>query len=422
VDAICVNVGWHEAQVPQIVTKVPRGVFAYLARDIKARVQIPVIASHRINDPEIARFLIANEFCDMVAIGRGLIADPEFPNKVAVGRDREIIHCVACAQGCFDHLMVMKPVECLCNPRAGHEYEPLPRKTVNPKKILVAGGGAAGMAAAVAAAERGHQVLLAEQSMRLGGQLFLAGAPPGRGEFRILADDLVERVSHQKVTVQLNTRVTKEMVEREKPDVVIVACGGKPVTPPIPDVDQKHVVQAWDLLAGKATAGRNVVVIGGGSVGIETALMLAEEGTLSGEELKFLLVNSATKVEKLRDLATKGVKQIAVVEMTGTFGANFGKSTRWSMLQDLERTGIKTYPKAKVAEITGKAVRLEQDGRMFEIPADTVILAVGTRSENSLVADLKELGIACRVVGDASSPGTVFSANHQGYQAGIAID
>ena len=160
VDALCINVGWHEAQVPQIVTEVPRGVFGYLARGIKELVSIPVIASHRINDPDLARGMIADGFCDMVAVGRALIADPFFPEKARSGHEADIVHCVACGQGCLDNLFKMKAVECLCNPRAGYERSRAISKTGSPLNVTVVGGGAAGMSAAIAAAERGHRVTL----------------------------------------------------------------------------------------------------------------------------------------------------------------------------------------------------------------------------------------------------------------------
>lgn len=421
VDALCVNVGWHEAQVPQIVTKVPRGAFAYLARDMKKRVSIPVIASHRINDPKIARLLISQNFCDMVAIGRALIADPWFPEKARTGREDEIVHCVACGQGCFDNLFKMKPVECLCNPRAGHEYLEQPAKTAHAKKVLVVGGGVAGMSAALAAAEQGHRVSLHEQGLQLGGQLHLAGAPPGRGEFLVFGDDLARRLARHDIKVVLNSSVDREVLARELPDQLILATGGEPVTPAIAGVDGDNVVQAWDVLAGKVETGRKVVIIGGGAVGIETALLLAEHGTLSGEELKFLLVNGAVAPEKLYQLATEGTKELVVVEMAGTLGANFGKSTRWGMLQDVSRLGIQTLMQAKVLEILDSGVRIERGGQEQLLPADNVVLAVGTRSSNPLEKAAGELGIPCQVVGDALAPGTVFEANHQGYNAGKNI-
>ena len=422
VDALCVNVGWHEAEVPQIVTKVPRGVYGFLARDIKQLVDVPVIASHRINDPETARYLITNDFCDMVAIGRGLIADPEFPRKAEAGREKDIVHCVACGQGCFDHIFKMKPVECLCNPRAGHEHEPVPPKSASPRKVLVVGGGVAGMSVAMAAAERGHAVTLVEKSMRLGGQLHLAGAPPGRSEFLVLAEDLGRKLAGYPVKVVLNRAVDATFLKQEQPDVVILASGGKPIIPKIDGADLPHVVQAWDVLSRKVSTGKKVVLIGGGAVGVETALMLREEGTISGEELKFLLVHSAVSQDKLLDLATKGVKEVSLIEMTDKVGANFGKSTRWGMLQDIVKTGIHTLESATVVRITDSSVVYEKGGERGEIEADTVVLAVGTVPEHSLADDIRALGLKFMTGGDASDPATVFEANHQGWRAGLSIE
>ncbi|HMA84108.1 MAG TPA: NADH:flavin oxidoreductase, partial [Desulfosalsimonadaceae bacterium] len=207
VDALCINVGWHEARVPQITTSVPRGAFAYLSRGIKDVVEVPVIASHRINDPETAREMIADSMCDMVAMGRSLIADPDLPEKCRTRREKEIIHCVACAQGCFDNLFKLKHVECLCNPIAGHECEISCEVAETPKKVMIIGGGAAGMNAAIAASDRGHDVTLYEKSGYLGGQLYLAAAPPGREEFAELARDLENQVSIRNIKVCLNTGV-----------------------------------------------------------------------------------------------------------------------------------------------------------------------------------------------------------------------
>lgn len=421
VDALCVNVGWHEALVPQIVTKVPRGAFAYLSRDLKKKVSIPVIASHRINDPILARSLIKDEFCDMVAVGRALIADPLFPEKSRTGREEDIIHCVACGQGCFDNIFKMKAVECLCNPRVGHEYEELPTKTKAPKKVMVVGGGVAGMSAAIAASEQGHRVNLYEKGMRLGGQLHLAGAAPGREEFLGFSDDLANLLSNLDVQIVLNVAVDEDLLRSQEPDVLILATGGQSITPAIPGVEMNHVVHAWDVLAGNAETGRRVVVIGGGAVGVETALMLAEEGTLSGAEIKFLLVHGAVPPEKLYQLATEGAKEVAIVEMLDRLGANFGKSTKWGMLQDVERYDIKPLVATEVVEITERGLKVTSGGEVTELAADSVVLAVGTRSYNPLEETAKKLGLDYQLVGDAQAPATVLEANHHGYRVGIAI-
>ena len=419
VDGLCINVGWHEARVPQITTSVPRGAFGYLSRGIKEVVDVPVIASHRINDPEIAREMIADSMCDMVAMGRSLIADPDLPEKARTGREKEIIHCVACAQGCFDNLFKLKHVECLCNPLAGHECEISCEVAQTPKKVMVIGGGAAGMNAAIAASDRGHDVTLYEKSNHLGGQLYLAAAPPGREEFAELARDLENQISIRNIKICLNSCVDAALIDQEKPDHIILASGAVPMTPPIPGIELPHVVQSWDVLSGKSYTGRKVVIVGGGAVGVETALFLAEKGTLSAETLKFLFVNQAEGPEVLYEMATKGTKQVTVIEMMEKIGKDFGKTTRWGMLQDVSRYGVQSRVATKALEITEKGIRIETENGPEEILADTVVLSVGARSDNDLQQLIESKGIACTVAGDAGSVGMAFDAVHQGFKAGL---
>lgn len=420
-DALCINVGWHEARVPQIVASVPRGAFAYLSRGIKEVVNVPVISSHRINDPATIRELLDNGMCDMVAMARPLIADPSLPNKTQAGHEQEIVHCVACAQGCFDNIRKLKSVECLCNPRAGHEKESLIEKAAIPMKIMVVGGGAAGMSAALAACERGHAVRLYEKSGRLGGQLFLAGAPTGREEFAELAKDLQQQVAISTIRVLLNQPVDKELIERENPDAVILATGAIPVTPPIPGANLPHVAQAWDVLQGKTHTGRRVVVIGGGAVGVETALYLAEKGTISGETLKFLLVNRAESPDTLFELATRGAKEIVMIEMMDKIGRDIGGTTRWTILQDMARRRIDIRTATMALEITATGVKVKSGGAVEDIPADTVVLAAGARSYNPLQEMLAKKGIRHEVIGDAKKIALAFDAIHQGFAAGRSL-
>jgi 2,4-dienoyl-CoA reductase (NADPH2) len=421
-DALCVNVGWHEARVPQITAAVPKGAFAYLSRGIKEVVHVPVIASHRINDPATARELIANGMCDMVAMGRSLIADPELPQKAKEGREEDILHCIACAQGCFDNLFKLKHVECLCNPKAGYECDGGCGIAEIQKKVLVVGGGAAGLSAALAAAERGHRVILYEKTKQLGGQLHLAAAPPGRDEFLHLVRDLEAKVKAvQNITVTLNQAVNETIIDTEKPDHILLASGAIPLSPPIHGADLPHVVQAWDVLAGKVNTGQRVVIIGGGAVGVETALFLSEKGTLSGEVLKFLLLNKAEPADVLYEMAIKGTKQVTLVEMIEAIGKDFGKSTRWGMLQDVKRFGIQSMANAKALEITSTGVRVESEGRTQELAADTVVLAAGSKPENRLAETIDNKGISFDVIGDANQIGMAFDAIHQGYQTGIQL-
>lgn len=417
-DAISVNVGWHEARVPQIVAAVPRGVFAYLARGIKEQVRVPVMAGHRINDPATARELIADGMCDLVAMGRALIADPALPEKARTRRDKQIIHCVACAQGCFDNLFKLKPVECLCNPRAGREKTAPVAPAAVRRNLLVVGGGPGGMSAALAAAETGHAVTLVEKRERLGGQLDLAGAPPGRDEFLELAADLERRLAASPVRVVLSQTVDDAYIAQALPEGVILATGAVPAALPIPGTDRPHVCQAWEVLRNQVVTGRQVVVVGGGAVGVETALFLAEKGTLSGDGVKFLLVNRAEDPQDLYELATRGTKTVTLVEMRDKLGQDIGRTTRWGLLQDLKRAGVETRTSALALEITAGGLRIEAGGQTEEIPADSVVLAIGVKSHNPLEESLKQRAIAYRVVGDARTPGWAFDAIHQGFAAG----
>ena len=421
VDALNINVGWHEARVPQIVTAVPRGVFGYLSKGIKDLVDVPVISGHRINDPVTAREMIADGLCDMVAMGRPLIADPYLPEKARSGRENEIIHCIACAQGCFDNLFKLKPVECLCNPKAGHEKETAVEKTNAPKKVMVVGAGAAGMSAALSAHEIGHTVTLYEKGDQLGGQLYLASAPPGREEFAELAKDLEHQIALSSITVVLNQNVDEAFIEAENPDAVILASGAVPIIPPIDGADLPHAVQAWDVLQERVATGQRVVIIGGGAVGVETALYLAEKGTLSAEAVKFLLVNQAEDPETLYRLATRGTKDIVVVEMIDKMGKDIGKTTRWGILQDLSRKGIASRTATKALEITETGITVEVDGKTEQIPADTVVLAAGASSFNPLKEVLDKKDIPVQIVGDAGQVGLAFDAVHSGFAAGRNI-
>ncbi len=417
VDALNVNVGWHEAMIPQIVTNVPRGVYAYLARSVKEKVSIPVIACHRINDPLTAEELISDGFCDMVSIGRALIADPYFPKKIYEGREQDIIHCTACAQGCFDNLFKMKSVECLCNPRAGHETERLVEKTLKPLKILIVGGGAAGMMAALTAFEAGHNVTLYEKGAELGGQLNIAGVPGGREEFKVLSDDLKWQVYKAGIKVKLNTEVTEEIIDKEKPDYIILATGALPVKPPIKGVELPHVIDAWEILKKNPVVGKNVVIIGGGAVGVEVALFLAEKGTLSPEAVKFLLVHRVEKPEYLYEMSIKGTKNVTIIEMLPEIGTNFGKSTRWVMLQELLRHRVNVLTGKKVTEIKEDVVIFTEDGETKEVVVDTVVIAVGSKSYNPLEEIIIKKGVKYAVVGDALKVGFAFDAIHSAFEA-----
>lgn len=421
VDALCIKGNWHESRMPQLTPNVPRGAFAYLARNVKNMVDVPVIASHRIHSPGVGRELIKDGFCDMVAMGRSIIADPYMPEKARLGKEDEIVHCIACGQGCFDSIFKLEHVKCMCNPKAGFEKEKKIEKTDEPKKVMVIGGGAAGMSAALAACEKGHDVCLYEKSSKLGGQLYLAATPPGREEFLELAADYSTQIELSDVKVVLNKEVDPFVLDEEKPDFVVLATGAEPITPPVKGVDLPHVVQAWDVLLGKAETGKEVVVIGGGAVGVETAMFLSEKGTLSAEAIKFLVVNQTETPEKIFELATRGSKEVTIIEMMDKIGNGIGRSTKWVMMQEMRRQNISARTGTKALEITDTHVKVQCGGETELIPADTVVLASGAKPVTSLEEILKAKGIEYKIAGDASGIALAMDAVHGGFDLGRAI-
>ena len=422
VDLINVTGGWHETRIPQLPMSLPRGGLAYLAAGVKKQVSVPVVSCNRINDVFVADEILRMGMADLIGMARGLIADPYLPEKAASGHFDQISHCIACNQGCFDHVMYLKPVTCTINPRAGRELElPLDMARVT-KRVAVVGGGPAGMKAAVTAANRGHQVTLFEKTDGLGGQLNLAAVPPGREEFWTAIEDLDSQLEEEGVEVLLETEATARMLKDGDFDVIVIATGGRPVVPPIPGIDLPHVVMAWDVLEGKADpAGERVVIIGGGAVGAETAMYVGSMGTISGDTLQFLLLNQGETVETLEQLSSRGVKDVTLVEMLPKVCRDVGISTRWTLLQDLRNLGIEMIRNAPARRIEADGVVVEVDGEERKLPADVVIVAAGTCPVNDLYEELKDAGPEVFLIGDAREARKAFEAIREGLETALTI-
>lgn len=421
-DAINVTGGWHETHVPQLTMGVPRGTYLYLARRIREAVSVPVIASNRLSDPRLAEAALRDGAADFINLARPLIADPELPNKVMAGQPDEVVRCVACNQGCFDHVFLGKPITCMVNPRAGREHRVQVSKAERPKRVLVVGGGPGGMMAALTAARRGHAVTLMERQARLGGQLRLASATTERSELGLLVQDIERQIVAQGVRVQLGTAATVETILKAGPEAVVLATGARPKAgPDIPGVDLPHVVQAWEVLAGDALLGRRVVVVGGGPVAVDTARELSQRGTLDGESLRFLFVNEAETPETLRTLCLSGTHQVTLVEMKPKAGEGIGKSTRWSLMQDLERFAVQILVETRVTRITPEAVEVQSPTETTLLPADSVVLALGADPNEALLAELQGQVEPLLVIGDAKGPRRAFDAIHEGFEAAMSL-
>jgi 2,4-dienoyl-CoA reductase (NADPH2) len=264
-------------------------------------------------------------------------------------------------------------------------------------------------------------VTLFEREEKLGGQLHLAGVPAMRGEFHQAARDLERQARAAGVQVKLGKAADRGQVRRGKPDAVVVATGARPIIPDIPGARSGHVVTAWDLLAGKVAVGKEVVIIGGGAVGCETALHLCEKGTLDGDVLRFLAFNRAESWEVLERLITRGWRKVTIVEMLERIGQDIGLSTRWAMLQDLHRYGVRVVTGAKAREILPDGVIVERVDKTDRIPCDSVVLAMGSRPVQDLVDSLAGMVPEIHVVGDAKGPRKALDAIWEGYDVGRTI-
>jgi 2,4-dienoyl-CoA reductase (NADPH2) len=421
VDLFNVTGGWHETRVPQLTMFVPRKGFVYLAQGIKSAVSAPVLSSNRINDPYLADEILRNGHADLVTMARGLLADPDLLAKAREGRSDQICHCVACNQGCFDAVFQNRPVTCLVNPRAGKEAETRLTPAAQVKKVLVIGGGPAGMKAACTAAERGHQVTLAERANELGGQLLLNRHIPGRKEMVTAAIDLTNNLRALHVNTLLRKEVYKEFVKEMEPDVVILATGASPLLPNIPGIETEGVVTAWDVLSGKANVGENVVIVGGNAVGLETAIYLADQGTLPPEVLHFLVANRAESWETLERLVNRGSKHVTVVEIMKKPGQDIGGSTRWTVMMELRRLGVNILTGAKAARIGPEGVEIEKGEDRNLLPADSVVIAAGAKSDNRLLAEIEDLVPEIHTIGDAREPRNALEAIKEGFLTGLRI-
>lgn len=393
VDLIHVSAG--SGETPATVIKMippgstPRGCYSDFAAAVKTKVRVPVIAVGRINTPEIAEQILREGKADIVATGRALIADPHWPNKALRGELGQIRRCIGCNQGCMEMLVQEKTVSCLYNPEVGREGEmpPASRK----KKVWVVGGGPGGMEAAVIAASRGHDVELYEKDGQVGGQCFLAERPPGKEEFSAVREFLVKELEREKVSIHLNEKVKAEKIIRSRPDVLILATGSLPLIPEIPGIKGKNVVTAWDVLKGKKV-GKEVVVAGGGLVGVETALFLSKKS-----------------------------KRVILIEMLEEIAQDAGPLNRARLKEELRETEIEVKCKTKLVRIGQRGITVQGETGEYEIPTETVVLALGAKSQNLLFQKLEGKVPEIYSVGDCVSPRKMIDAIHEGYEVASKI-
>jgi len=364
----------------------PRGCLVHLAEGIKKAVNVPVIAVGRINNPELAERILEEGKADLIGLGRELLADPEFPRKAAEGRVDDIRMCTGC-NVCIDRVLYrLLDARCSINAALGREEQFTIKPAGFAKKVLIVGGGPAGMEAARVAALRGHDVTLYERDNKLGGQMWLAAKPPGKGEWLTTIEYLSNQVRKLGVKIELGKEVTPELVQELRPDVVIIATGAKPLIPNIPGVKGGNVVTADDVLREKVAVGEKVVIVGGGVVGVETADYLLEKG-----------------------------KRVVVVEKLKTVASDMVEPNRTYILMKLRENGVEILTETRVEEITERGVVVYGKGGRRTFEADTVVLAVGREPNNELIRALRFVVPELYAVGDCLIPRKIEDAIRDGF-------
>ncbi len=369
----------------------PDGTLAYLARAVKGSVNIPVITVAKIRDPKLAEKILKNGEADFVAVGRTLLADPEWPNKVKEERFDEINPCIACNQGCISRLFAQQDVWCTVNPETGREGE-FAKPAAKKKTVVVVGGGPAGLSAAKTVALRGHRVTLYEKEEKLGGQLFAAEAAPHRQGWQELREALVRDVKKLGVDLRLGSEFTPADLGAEKPDAVILATGSIATKPKIPGIGRTNVVTSRDLLEGRMEAKGGVVVVGGGCAGAQTAEYLAEKG-----------------------------HDVHIIEAAGAIAADAPVDDRFLLLGRLDRLKVKIHTETALMSIGPNSVTVESPSGSKMMPADTVVLCLGSYPSDGITAELKTLVKEVLVVGDAVSARRVTEAVAEGALAALAL-
>ena len=364
------------------------------AQQIKELVHIPVILTNRINDPRMADTLLMMNKADFIGMARGSLADPFLPVKARQGHLSNIRYCIGCLQGCEQKLFEGTSITCLVNPRIGLEYESELTPVETPKKVLVIGGGPGGLMAAETAARRGHRVTVYEKKADLGGQFKSAAYPIGKGELATFISSARQNLSDMQVPIHLNTEVTPELLEAEKPDAIIVATGAHPLMPPIPGIDGSHVVTAEDVLLGNVTVPAGpVVVCGGGEVGGEVAQFVAESHP-----------------------------DVTILEMQPDILNDMMVFTRRCLLSYLKDARVRVLTHAKVQKIEDdKVTYLDQAGQSVSLPAAAVISAFGYRAYNPLEAAARSVCENVQVIGGAVKAGNALTAIAEGYKAAMAL-
>ncbi len=406
-DMIHTGVGWHESSVPTIAASVPRAAWAAAVRNIKQAVSIPVMASNRINTPEVAEALIAAGDADLVSMARPLLADPDFALKARLGQGDLISPCIACNQACLDRIFTERPATCMVNPVAGRELEFQEGKAARSRRIAVVGAGPAGLAFTVNAVRRGHSVELFEADRELGGKLNMARQVPGKNEFNELLRYFRASLDHLGVPVHLNTRVDAQHLLDGGYDEIVLATGVAPRTPDIAGVDHPKVLSYVDVLNRRVEVGQRVAIIGAGGIGFDVAEFLVGRADESLDVAAFqrawgvdpTISGPGGLLPAAHDQATRTVHMFQ--RKPESLGKNLGKSTGWILKVKLRKAGVNMIPGASYQAVDDQGLHYTVDGQTHVLAVDHVILCAGQNPNRTLHEALLAKGRDAHLIGGA---------------------
>ena len=400
------GIGWHEARIPTIATPVPRGAFSWVTRKLKGQVTIPLIATNRINDPQVAEAILSRGDADMVSMARPFLADAEILSKAESGRADEINTCIGCNQACLDQIFAGKVTSCLVNPRACHETKMPVTPAVKKKNLAVIGAGPAGLAFAINAAARGHSVTLFDSQAEIGGQFTIARQIPGKEEFYETLRYYRRMIDVTGVALQLNHVVSADHLHLF--DEVIMACGIEPRLPLIDGIDHPKVLTYLDVLRDKTPVGTRVAIIGCGGIGFDTAMYLSQPGDPTSQNIaefcaEWGIDTSLNQPGGLRPEGPqlpKSPRQIVMLQRKASKpGDGLGKTTGWIHRATLLSRGVKMIPAVSYQKIDDAGLHILIGGEPQIIDVDNVVICAGQEPRRNLAGALRAAGKTVHLIG-----------------------
>ena len=400
------GIGWHEARVPTIVTSVPRAAFVEVTAKLKPHVTVPLIASNRINMPEVAERILADGIADMVSLARPLLADPHWANKSRAGKPQSINTCIACNQACLDHVFQNKRASCLVNPRACAETELNYTPTLKPKRVAVVGAGPAGLACATVAAERGHQVTLFDAASEIGGQFNYAKQIPGKEEFHETLRYFTHKLEQTGVDVKLGALATADSLAGF--DEVVMATGIVPRQVAFPGADHAKVVSYVDVLSGRVHVGASAAIIGAGGIGFDVAEFLVHEGPSSTLDPKRWMAEWGVDptFESRGSLARPRPEAPArsvwlLQRSSGKPGARLGKTSGWVHRATLKAKKVQMLGEVEYLGVDEAGLKIRIAGVEQVLPVDQIVVCAGQEPRRDLHAALLATGVTAHLIGGA---------------------